>query len=76
MLDACADLPVHQVGPRPGKEIDSLLEGRIAVIGDDADLAAVVLRMLRRDLLRSVDGRVRPGADHAGGGDLVLADRE
>jgi hypothetical protein len=54
MLDACADLPVHQVGPRPGKEIDSVLEGRIAVIGDDADLAAVVLRMLRRDLLRSV----------------------
>lgn len=54
MLDACADLPVHQVGPRPGKEVDALLDDRIAVIGDDADLAAVVLRLLRRDLLRSV----------------------
>jgi hypothetical protein len=54
MLAACADLPVHEVGPRPGKEIDELLTGQILVIGDDADLAAVVLRLLRRDRLRSV----------------------
>ncbi|WP_224387620.1 hypothetical protein [Pseudonocardia sp. ICBG1293] len=41
------------VGPRPGKtEIDGLLPvPRLIVHGDDADLAAVVLRLLRRDAL-------------------------
>ena len=39
--------PVHRVGPRPGKLIDPLLVGRILVVGDDADLAAVGLRLLR-----------------------------
>lgn len=43
------------VGPRPGKEIDPLLEvDRVVVVGDDADLAAVVLRLLRRELLGPV----------------------
>jgi hypothetical protein len=54
MLEACADLPVHEVGPRPGKEIDDLLTEQVVVIGEDADLAAVVLRLLRRGALRSV----------------------
>lgn len=42
------------VGPRPGKEIDQLLTGRLVVLGDDSDLAAVVLRLLRRELLGRV----------------------
>ena len=37
------------MGRRPGKEIDGLLTGRVLVIGDDADLAAVAQRLLRRD---------------------------
>jgi hypothetical protein len=45
---------VEFVGPRPGKEIDPLLAGRVVVIGDDADLAAVVLRLVRRELLTKV----------------------
>jgi hypothetical protein len=54
MLRAANGLTIHQVGRRPGKEIDGMLAGRIVVLGDDADLAAVVLRLLRRDLLPSV----------------------
>ena len=54
MLRACEGLPIHEVGRQPGKEIDQLLADRIVVIGEDADLAAVVLRLVRRDLLRSV----------------------
>jgi len=50
-----ADIPVHQVGPRPGKEIDALLVGRVVVLGDDADLAAVALRLLRRESLGAVE---------------------
>lgn len=45
---------VSWVGRRPGKEIDELLSGRVVVIGDDADLAAVALRLLRRELLGQV----------------------
>jgi len=45
---------VSWVGPRPGKQIDELLSGRVVVIGDDADLAAVALRLLRRELLARV----------------------
>ena len=43
------------VGSRPGKSIDPLLAGRVLVVGDDVDLAAVALRLLRRELLGSVD---------------------
>lgn len=43
--------PIHYVGPRPGKDIDPLLAGRVMVIGDDSDLAAVVLRLLRTNRL-------------------------
>ena len=46
---------VHPVGPRPGKTIDPLLAGRVLVVGDDADLAAVTLRLLRSNLLESVE---------------------
>lgn len=45
----------HAVGPRPGKVIDPLLAGRVLVIGDDADLAAVALRLLRKNLLGAVE---------------------
>ena len=53
-LARCGDRTVAFVGARPGKEIDPLLDGRVIVIGDDADLAAVVLRLLRRELLTEV----------------------
>jgi len=53
-LARCGSRPVEFVGPRPGKAIDSLLTGRVVVIGEDSDLAAVVLRLLRRDLLGEV----------------------
>jgi len=43
------------VGPRPGRAIDPLLSGRVLVVGEDADLAAVALRLLRKDLLATVD---------------------
>lgn|GEM_PF-1403210 len=55
ILAACAPLDVHFVGRRPGKQIDPLLAGRVLVVGDDADLAAVALRLLRKDLLGSVE---------------------
>ncbi|MBM9466683.1 hypothetical protein [Nakamurella leprariae] len=51
---------VHRVGPRPSKQIDALLTGRVLVVGDDADLAAVVLRLLRRDRLGEVEVAYRP----------------
>jgi len=55
-------LDISFVGRRPGKEIDPLLTGRVIVIGDDADLAAVVLRLLRKELLDSVTiGYLTPG---------------
>jgi hypothetical protein len=47
--------PVHRVGPRPGKLIDPLLVGRILVVGDDADLAAVGVRLLRTDRFAGVE---------------------
>ena len=53
-LARCGSREVDFVGHRPGKEIDLLLTDRIVVLGDDADLAAVVLRLLRRELLGSV----------------------
>lgn len=54
ILAACTGEDIHLVGPRPGREIDPLLSGRMLVIGDDADLNAVVLRLLRKDLLGAV----------------------
>ena len=60
MLDACAGLPTHFVGRRPGKTIDGLLAGRLLVIGDDADLAAVALRLQRKELLGSVEVAYAP----------------
>ncbi len=53
---------VHRVGPRPGKELDPLLAGRVLVLGDDADLAAVTLRLLRRELLQTVEVGYAPMA--------------
>jgi len=59
VVDACAGSPLHWVGRRPGKEIDPLLTGepqaRLLIVGDDADLAAVVLRLLRTDRLGLVE---------------------
>ncbi len=55
MVAACAPDQVHFVGRRPGKAVDPLLTGRVMVIGDDADLAAVAQRLLRKDLLGSVE---------------------
>jgi len=54
--------PIHVVGPRPGKAIDPLLAGRVLVVGDDSDLNAVVLRLLRRELLGSVQVGYAPAA--------------
>ncbi len=54
-LARCGQREVEFVGPRPGKEIDPLLNAdRVVVIGDDADLGAVALRLLRLDLLGAV----------------------
>jgi hypothetical protein len=44
---------IHFCGRFPNKEIDPLLIGRVVVIGEENQLAAVVLRMLRRGLLGS-----------------------
>jgi hypothetical protein len=55
ILDACGPAPIHWVGRVPGKAIDNLLGGRVLVVGDDADLAAVVLRLMRKDRLGSVE---------------------
>lgn len=57
--------PIHVVGPRPGKAIDPLLHGRVLVVGDDADLNAVVVRLLRRDLLGAVEIAYAPPAPTA-----------
>ncbi len=54
VLAALGEHRVHWVGRRPGREIDHLLSGRILVIGDDADLAAVASRLQRRELLADV----------------------
>lgn len=55
LLAACQLASIHMVGPRPKKPIDSLLSDRVLVIGDDSDLNAVVLRLLRKDLLAEVE---------------------
>lgn len=48
------------VGARPGKSVDPLLSSHTVVVGDDADLAAVVLRLLRTDRLAAVSLGVVP----------------
>ncbi|SDO46598.1 hypothetical protein SAMN04515671_1023 [Nakamurella panacisegetis] len=53
-LARCQGATVSFVGRRPGKEIDDLLIDRLLVIGGDADLAAVALRLLRTERLSSV----------------------
>lgn len=60
--DALGAVPhqLHEVRRRPGKEIDSLLTGRVLVVGDDADLAAVLLRLQRRELLAAVEVAFAP----------------
>lgn len=57
-FDNSAEFPVERLGSRPGKpEVDPLLSRldetgrRLVVAGTDADLAAVVLRLLRKELL-------------------------
>lgn len=60
VLAALGGRPVRFVGPRPGKEIDQLLTGRILLIGDDADLAAVTKRLQRRELLADVEVAYAP----------------
>lgn len=53
-LKGDADVRIEPVPERPGKkEVDPLLEPALVVAGTDADLAAVVLRLLRKDLLAS-----------------------
>lgn len=53
-LARCRTANVAFVGRCPGKEIDDLLVDRLLVIGGDADLAAVVLRLLRTERLAAV----------------------
>jgi hypothetical protein len=60
LADACRGMRIHFVGARPTKAIDPLLTGRVLVIGDDADLNAVVLRLLRRQLLTTVEVAYAP----------------
>lgn len=45
----------YPCGPLPGKEIDALLSGRIAIVGTDAELAAVVKRLIRTDTMDAVE---------------------
>jgi hypothetical protein len=54
-LPEAAGLTVHHVGERPGKaEIDGMLDADpLIVVGTDADLAAVVVRLLRKEKIGS-----------------------
>jgi hypothetical protein len=54
------DIEVVKIGRKPGRdEVDPLLSGladrRLVVLGTDADLAAVVLRLLRKERLADVE---------------------
>ncbi len=66
--DALRAHAVHEVGPRPARElVDPLLEGadRLVVLGGrdvDADVAAVVLRLLRTERLELEVAVVAPTA--------------
>ncbi len=46
---------VHFAGRFPNKDIDEHLSGRVVVVGEEQHLAAVALRLLRKDLLGSVE---------------------
>jgi hypothetical protein len=64
------DVEVHEVPAKPGREaVDPLLvargDRRLVVLGTDADLAAVVLRLLRKELLGSVTVGFVPTKDSA-----------
>jgi hypothetical protein len=53
------DVEVHAVPSKPGRtDVDPLLKGldgrRLVIVGTDADLAAVVLRLMRKELLDEV----------------------
>jgi hypothetical protein len=51
-LPTADDAEVRKLPPRPGKtDVDPWLADLLVVAGTDADLAAVVLRLLRRDAL-------------------------
>ncbi|WP_028938386.1 hypothetical protein [Pseudonocardia spinosispora] len=55
---ALSDVPAHAVAERPGKDdVDALTSEstRIVVAGTDADLAAVALRLLRKERLAQVE---------------------
>ncbi|MBW0106605.1 hypothetical protein, partial [Pseudonocardia sp. KRD291] len=63
MPAALADVPSVTVGPRPGRdEIDPVLAehpgARLIVHGTDADLAAVLVRLLRKERLGTEVGYV------------------
>ncbi len=52
--DALSSVPVVSVPARPGRaDVDPLLDGptRLVVVGDDADLAAVLTRLMRTERL-------------------------
>ncbi len=57
---------VHFVGRFPNKDIDPLLTGRIVVVGEEGQLAAVVLRMVRRGLLGAPDTGPPPSVTEVG----------
>ncbi|RTL66439.1 MAG: hypothetical protein EKK42_17790 [Pseudonocardiaceae bacterium] len=57
---ALASVPAVALPSRPGRgDVDPVLDeqrpGRLIVSGDDADLAAVLVRLLRKDLLGTVE---------------------
>lgn len=50
VLPETGDVDVRTLSPRPGKaEVDPLITPHLVVAGTDADLAAVVLRLLRKN---------------------------
>jgi len=54
MPDALSSVPTVSVPARPGRaDVDPLLDGpaRLVVVGDDADLAAVLTRLMRTERL-------------------------
>lgn len=49
LLHALAAEDIHFVGSRPKKPVDELLTDNLVVLGSDADLNAIVLRLLRKN---------------------------
>jgi hypothetical protein len=61
-------ITVHKVGAKPGRgEVDPVLadlgDRRLVIFGTDTDLAAVVLRLLRKDLIATVTVGYVPTGD-------------